>query len=82
MKKISSFQDLETTETTINKNNKMIIQRNSDSNIIVMSMNEYNNKIMKKDIIKKLKQSEKEIERGEGIDSDEFFDELKAKFGY
>lgn len=79
MKKISSFQDL---ETTINKNDKMIIQRNSDSNIIVMSMNEYNNKIMKKDIIKKLKQSEKEIERGEGIDSDEFFEELKAKFGY
>ena len=74
MKKISSFQDL---ETTINKNDKMIIQRNSDSNIIVMSMNEYNNKI-----IKKLKQSEKEIERGEGIDSDEFFEELKAKFGY
>ena len=73
MKKISSFQDL---ETTINKNDKMIIQRNSDSNIIVMSMNEYNN------IIKKLKQSEKEIERGEGIDSDEFFEELKAKFGY
>ncbi len=79
MKEISNFQDL---ETTITQNDKMIIQRNSDSNIIVMSMNEYNNKIMKKDIIKKLKQSEKEIERGEVIDSDEFFEKLKAKFGY
>lgn len=79
MKEISNFQDL---ETAITQNDKMIIQRNSDSNIIVMSMNEYNNKIMKKDIIKKLKQSEKEIERGEGIDSDEFFEKLKAKFGY
>ena len=37
---------------------------------------------MKEDIIKKLKQSEKEIENGEGIDSDLAFKELRLKYGY
>lgn len=36
----------------------------------------------RKDIIKKLKQSEKEIENGEGIDSDMAFKELRLKYGY
>lgn len=37
---------------------------------------------MKEDIIKKLKQSEEEIERGEGIELDEALKELRQKFGY
>ncbi len=39
-------------------------------------------KAMKKDIINKLKQSEMEIENGEGIDSDIAFKELRLKYGY
>ena len=38
--------------------------------------------MMKKDIVKKLKQSEKEIENGEGINSDTAFKELRLKYGY
>ena len=45
-------------------------------------MEEYNRKNMKKDIIKKLKKSEEEIERGEGIESDIAFKELRHKYGY
>ena len=33
-------------------------------------------------IIKKLKKSEKEIEKGEGIESDIAFKELRKKYGY
>ena len=36
----------------------------------------------KEDIIKKLKKSEKEIDNGEGIDSDMAFKELRLKYGY
>lgn len=36
----------------------------------------------RKDLIKKLKQAEKEIENGEGIDSDTAFKELRLKYGY
>mgnify|MGYP004478134817 FL=1 len=35
-----------------------------------------------KKILKKLKKSEKEIENGEGIESDIAFKELRHKFGY
>ncbi len=37
---------------------------------------------MKSDIIEKLKQSEKEIENGEGIDAEVAFKELRQKYGY
>ena len=36
----------------------------------------------KKEIIEKLKKAEEEIERGEGIESDVFFKELRQKYGY
>lgn len=36
----------------------------------------------REDIIKKLKKSEKEIDNGEGIDSDMAFKELRLKYGY
>ncbi len=34
------------------------------------------------DILKKLKESEKEIENNQGVDSDEFFKEMRVKYGY
>lgn len=34
------------------------------------------------DIIEKLKKSEEEIERGEGIEAKTFFKELRQKYGY
>ena len=35
-----------------------------------------------KDIVNKLKKSEEEIERGEGIEADIFFRELRQKYDY
>ena len=43
---------------------------------------EYTKKMLQKDIIEKLKKSEKEIEKGEGIVSDEAFKELRLKYEY
>ena len=45
-------------------------------------MEEFNKEMMKKDIINKLKNSEKEIENGEGIDAEVAFEELRLKYGY
>jgi len=39
-------------------------------------------KNMRKDIIKKLKKSEEEIEKGEGIEAEIAFKELRQKYGY
>lgn len=66
-------------ETAVNEYGEIVISKNNKNNIVVMSMEEYNRK---KDIIKKLKESEKEIQRGEGIESDIAFKELRQKYGY
>lgn len=49
---------------------------------IVMNIIDYNKKIWKEDLIKKLKESEEEIEKGEGIEADVVFKELRQKYGY
>lgn len=79
MRQVTSLKQI---EAFINKNGETVIDKNNKNNVIVMSMEEYKKKMMKKDIIEKLKQSEKEIENGEGINSDEAFKELKLKFEY
>lgn len=45
-------------------------------------MQQINQKILKRDIIEKLKQSEKEIENEQGIEADEAFKELRERYGY
>lgn len=79
MKQVKNIHEL---ETAINQNGEMVVSKNNTNNVIIMSMEEYKEKKLKKDIIKKLKKSEEEIENGEGIESDIVFKELKQKFGY
>lgn len=78
MQQVTNFQEI---ETAISNNGEMVVLK-KNNNMIIMSIEEYNRKKMGKDIIKKLKQSEKEIENGEGIDSDTAFKELRLKYGY
>lgn len=69
-------------ETAVNQYGEIVVSKNNKNNIVVMSMEEYNKKILRKEIIKALKESEEEIERGEGIESDKAFEELRQKYGY
>lgn len=48
----------------------------------IFQKEEFENQDIDKDVLKKLKKSEEEIERGEGIDADEAFKELRQKYGY
>lgn len=52
------------------------------SNIVRLKQKEINSEKEKKDIIKKLKQSEKEIENGEGTEAEVVFKQLRQKYGY
>lgn len=69
-------------EGAIDEYGEIVLRKNSKNNVIIMSMEEYKKNHMKADIIKKLKQSEEEIEKGEGIESDVAFKELRQKYGY
>jgi len=63
-----------------NNYGEIIISKKNNNNMI--NLEEYNAKKIKTDIIKKLKKSEEEIERGDGIESDVAFKELRHKYGY
>ena len=69
-------------ETAIDEYGEIVLSKNKKNNVIIMSMEEYKKNSMKADIIEKLKKSEKEIEKGEGIESDIAFKEFRQKYGY
>lgn len=62
--------EIKTIDKVVNKYKEVLI--NKEDNVLKR----------KKSLLKKLKESEKEIENGEGIESDIAFKELRHKFGY
>lgn len=79
MQQLNSIQEI---ETAVDEYGEIVISKNNKNKVIVMSMEEYKQKNIKKDMINKLKESEEEIERGEGVESDIAFEELKKKYEY
>ena len=73
-------------EKTLNQQDNIaepiMVKRQNKQDVIILSMQEYKDRVLKNDIIEKLKKSEKEIENGEGIDADIVFRELRQKYGY
>lgn len=49
---------------------------------VIFQEEDFKNQGVDDDVLKKLKKSEEEIEKGEGIDADEAFKELRQKYGY
>ncbi len=74
--------NLKEIETAVNQYGEVVLSKNNKNNFVVMSIEEYNKKILRREIIKALKKSEQEIENGEGIESDEAFKKLRQKYGY
>lgn len=74
---MQQLTDIQMIKTAVNEYGEIVISKNKDK-VIFMSMEEYN----KKNIIKKLKKSEEEIEKGEGIESNIAFKELREKYRY
>lgn len=74
--------DIQEIETAVNQYGEIAVIKNNKNKVVVMSMEEYNKNVLRKEIVKSLKKSEEEIENGEGIDSDKAFEELRQKYGY
>ena len=79
MQQIISIKEI---ETAIDQYGEIVVSKNNKNDVIIMSMEEYMKKNIKLDIISKLKKSEEEIEKGEGIEADVVFKELRNKYGY
>ena len=70
-------------ETAINKYGDIVLIKNDNDNVSIMSIEEYDKKKkIKENLIKDLKSSEKDIENGNTIDADTVFNELRKKYGY
>ena len=74
LKKINIIETKEEEHITTTENKR--------KKIVYICKKEYMRENTARDIIEKLKQAEKEIDRGEGISSDEAFKELRQEFGY
>ena len=79
MRQVKSIEEI---EEAVKGYGEIVISKNHKNNVIFMSMEEYNRKNIEKYMIKELNKSEEEIEKGEGIESDIAFLELKEKYGY
>ena len=60
----------------------IVVKRENKSDVVILSMQEYREKLMELDIIKHLKKSEEDIENGRTIPAEEVFKELRAEYGY
>lgn len=73
-------------ETTLNKyediNEPIVVKRDNKTDVVIVSMKEYKEKLQEMDIIKHLKKSEEDIENGNTFSADEVFKELRAEYGY
>ena len=79
MQKAINIQEV---ENAINKYGDIVLSKNSKNNIIVMSIEEYRNKLKNDEIEKKLLKAEKQIDEGKTIKSEDVFRELEEKYGF
>jgi translation elongation factor P/translation initiation factor 5A len=77
MQQITNIKQL---ETAINKNGEMVISKD-DNNIIIMNMEEYNKKLLEKDIRKHLLKAEDDIRNGRVKEARNIFNTWKEKYG-
>lgn len=73
-------------EKTLNKyeeiNEPIFVKRNNKTDVVILSMKEYKEKLQELEIIKHLQKSEDDIKNGRTIPASEFFKELRAEYGY
>ena len=73
-------------ETALNNNEvisePIVVKRANKKDVVIISMEEYQEIFMKQNIAKHLQKAEEDIENGKTIPSDKYFDELRLKYEY
>ena len=77
MIQVTNMQDL---KTAINQNGEMVITMNGN-NVVIMKMEEYREKLLKKDIEEHLLKAEDDIRKGRVKDARKVFKEWKEEYG-
>lgn len=79
MQQVTSLREI---EQFIDEYGETIVSKNNKNKVIVMSMEEYKNKMFDNETIEKLLQSEKDIEEGKTRKANEVIKELRKKYGF
>lgn len=79
MQRVTNLQEL---ETAISQNGEMVVTKNNRNNVIVMSIEEYKNKLLEDEVERKLLKAEEQIESGKTVKATEIFKELEEIYGF
>lgn len=79
MQRVTDLQEL---ETAISQNGEMVVTKNNRNNVIVMSIEEYKNKLLEDEVERKLLKAEEQIESGKTVKATEVFKELEEIYGF
>ena len=74
--------NIQEVETAINKYGDVVLTKNSKDNIVVLSVEQYKDKLLNEEIERKLLKAEKQIEEGKTVKATEVFKELEEKYGF
>lgn len=69
-------------ENAINQYGEIVLSKNNMNNLVIMSIEEYKNKLLDDEIEKKLLRAEKQISDGKTIKATDVFKELEEKYGF
>ena len=65
----------------MNKYGDIVLTKNDKNNVIVLSIEQYKEKLLNQEIEKKLLKAEKQIEEGRTVKATDVFKELEEKYG-
>ena len=74
--------NIQEVETAMNKYGDIVLTKNEKNNVIVLSVEQYKEKLLDEEIEKKLLKAEKQIEEGKTVKAAEVFKELEEKYGF
>ena len=78
MQQVTNLKEL---ENAININGEMIVSKENNA-VIVMSIEEYKQKLLDDEIQKKLIKADKQIKEGKTVKASEVFKELEELYGF
>lgn len=73
--------NMQEVETAMNKYGDIVLTKNDKNNVIVLSIEQYKEKLLNQEIEKKLLKAEKQIEEGRTVKATDVFKELEEKYG-
>ena len=83
MDKVIKLKDIEYTLSQYEEiEEPIVVERENKSDVVILSLKEYKEKLLELDIIKHLKKSKEDIENGRVVSADEVFKELKSEYEY